>query len=190
MKALRVACTVSLSCPPGGAAGEGQGQQPGSAAPRWRAGCTPCVGAAVRRRSLSSCSLAGETLACLSGSPRELSTGVLRVRRVLQALQGVEGLLAGMPQAQLALMEASLPLREGGCVPALQVRHAPPAWCRSPTFTSPRSLCGAHVCSGARGCACRRCCDQLCRLAMLERVQRQRRCCRPSAEATARDRAC
>ena len=114
---------------PGEAAGDAQGQQPGSAAPRWCAGCSPCAGAAVRRRPLSSCSHAGETLAwravqSSSHCRLRVSSGVLSVHRALhQALHCVERLLAGMPQALVALMGASLPLREGGCVPALQVLH-------------------------------------------------------------------
>jgi len=41
--------------------------------------------------------------------------------RLLQALHCLERLLVGAPKAQLALMTASLPLREGGTLPALQV---------------------------------------------------------------------
>ena len=40
----------------------------------------------------------------------------------MQALRCLEELLVSSPGAQLALMEASLPLREGGALPALQVR--------------------------------------------------------------------
>ena len=36
---------------------------------------------------------------------------------MLQALRCLEKLLVSSPQAQLALMEASLPLREGGALP-------------------------------------------------------------------------
>ncbi len=42
--------------------------------------------------------------------------------RLLQALHCLEQLLAGAPKAQLALMTAGLPLREGGTLPALQAR--------------------------------------------------------------------
>ncbi|KAK9825363.1 hypothetical protein WJX81_004059 [Elliptochloris bilobata] len=42
-----------------------------------------------------------------------------------QALQCVQKLLVAMPQAQMALMEASLSLREGGSVPALQALLRP-----------------------------------------------------------------
>ena len=72
---------------------------------------------------------------------------MLSVRHVLQALQCVEGLLAGMPQAQVALMEASLPLREGGTVSALQVHCARSGWiCCCNTF-SPLSLSAADISS-------------------------------------------
>lgn len=75
MSPCRKALCLRLSRAPGEAAGEEQGQQPGSAAARWCAGCTPCVGAAVRRRSLSSCSSTGRDLAWLTSALCEVHTG-------------------------------------------------------------------------------------------------------------------
>lgn len=66
--------------------------------------------------------------------------------RLLQALHCLERLLVGAPKAQLALMTASLPLREGGTLPALQAcSHV-----LAHDLARPSSLRSLQLCAGTR----------------------------------------